>query len=149
MSDSDSSPQKEAETFLQNSEPPKRKKKAKRRANRAALEQKRQEIEMESFKEFASTVTADYLAEIFRFACTFYFYNLHIVSLQCNKNVLQTTTKNCEVHFNLNFDIYSTHSKKCFLADLSFCNTSLYIILKHDESLGISCIIFSNCHRFI
>ena len=46
--------------------PPKRKKKAKRRANRAALEQRRAEIDMESFQEFASTVTADYLAEMCR-----------------------------------------------------------------------------------
>ncbi|XP_063686945.1 uncharacterized protein LOC134820482 isoform X2 [Bolinopsis microptera] len=56
---------KEVDQFVEQ-EPPKRKKKAKRRANRAALEQKRQEIEMESFKEFASTVTADYLAEMCR-----------------------------------------------------------------------------------
>ncbi|KAL5251585.1 hypothetical protein ACHWQZ_G017078 [Mnemiopsis leidyi] len=54
---------KEVDQFME-PEPPKRKKKAKRRANRAALEQKRQEIEMETFKEFASTVTADYLAEM-------------------------------------------------------------------------------------
>ena len=65
MSDSDEDA-KEADQFVEQ-DPPKRKKKAKRRANRAALEQKRQEIEMESFKEFASTVTADYLAEMCRF----------------------------------------------------------------------------------
>ena len=57
-------------------EPPKRKKKAKRRANRAALEQKRQEIEMETFKEFASTVTADYLAEMCRFGRIFLVFSL-------------------------------------------------------------------------
>ena len=63
-------------------EPPKRKKKAKRRANRAALEQKRQEIEMETFKEFASTVTADYLAEMCRFGrILLVFFRYHVTVL--------------------------------------------------------------------
>ena len=73
MSDSDDDRNaKEADQFME-PEPPKRKKKAKRRANRAALEQKRQEIEMETFKEFASTVTADYLAEMCRLGISFFF----------------------------------------------------------------------------
>ena len=68
-------------------EPPKRKKKAKRRANRAALEQKRQEIEMETFKEFASTVTADYLAEMCRFE-EFYLFLCYQVSVLNHVTVL-------------------------------------------------------------